>query len=100
MRTRNDRMNLGNHPTELPREARSRPGGLRLRSSATLLALIVGATLTGCAPHYKILLNNGNTITTRGKPKLDSKEGVYRYKDAAGKSTYMPAFRVKEIEPM
>ena len=61
---------------------------------------MVGATLAGCAPRYKILLNNGNMITTRGKPKLDSNEGVYRYKDAAGNSTYVPAFRVKEIEPM
>jgi hypothetical protein len=55
---------------------------------------------TGCARRYQITLTNGNTITTQNKPKLNPETGAYLFKDAGGKPSALPRFRVKEIEPL
>ena len=64
-----------------------------------LLALLIAITV-GCANRYKITLTNGNTITTRSKPKLDKESGAYRFKNAKGERDSIPGFRIKEIEPL
>jgi hypothetical protein len=81
--------------------ARFSPGRVWPRLCGSCLgALAVVVLLAGCAPRYKIVLNNGNIITTRGKPKYDAEAGVYRFKDTQGMTNYVPAFRVKGYEPM
>jgi hypothetical protein len=53
--------------------------------------------LCGCAHQYVMKLNNGTTITTASKPKLQ--HGTYVFKDAMGRDNYVPQGRVLEIEP-
>lgn len=64
-----------------------------------LLALGV-STLAGCSNRYQITLNNSHTITARGKPKFDKATNTYRFKDAKGKPSYVPALNVRQIEPL
>jgi hypothetical protein len=61
--------------------------------------LVPALLVSGCASHYNITLNNGNMITTRGKPKYDAVTSSYQYKDSNGRPGSLPAFRVKEIAP-
>ena len=72
----------------------------RLLTAPVLAAAVVAVLMAGCVPRYKITLTNGNLITTRGKPKFDTENNVYRFKDAQGNPGYVPAFRVKEIAPL
>lgn len=67
-----------------------------------LLWLLLGLLLvgSGCASRYKITLTNGNVLTTKTKPRLDKASGAFLFKDAEGKPDSMPAFRVREIEPL
>jgi Bacterial protein of unknown function (DUF903) len=53
----------------------------------------------GCASHYNIKLTNGETITSRGKPKLDNDKNGYFFKDASGQQEYISLGRVEEISP-
>ena len=62
-----------------------------------LAAILASALLTGCARHYVITLNNGNTISTQGKPKLNPEHSAFLYKDAKGKPDFVAAGSVKEI---
>jgi ABC-type Fe3+-hydroxamate transport system substrate-binding protein len=65
-----------------------------------LLLLIGLAFMTsGCVRHYNITLSNNNVISTRGKPKFDKATGTYQFKDANGRPSSVPAFRIKEIAP-
>ena len=64
-----------------------------------LLALLSAAILTGCARHYVITLNNGNTISTQNKPKLNLERTAFVYKDAKGRPDFISAGSVKEIAP-
>jgi hypothetical protein len=61
-----------------------------------LLAL---ALCAGCAYHYNITLNNGEVITSRGKPKLGKDHNGYYFKDASGNPSYISLGRVQEIAP-
>jgi hypothetical protein len=67
-----------------------------------LLPLLIALSLllTGCVQRYQITLTNGNTITTRGKPKLNKETGAYMFNDTEGKPSSLPAFRIKQIEPL
>ena len=65
------------------------------RCSWVLLALCL--LLTGCVK-YRVTLNNGNSFTVLGKPKLDSQQGVYRYKTGGVVQT-IPRSRVVSIVP-
>jgi hypothetical protein len=65
-----------------------------------VLPLVLGvglAVLCGCAQQYVMKLNNGGTITTASKPKL--KGSNYYFKDALGRTNYVPQGRVVSIEP-
>jgi hypothetical protein len=61
-----------------------------------LLAL---AFCAGCASRYNITLNNGEVITSRGKPKLDKDHAGYNFTDASGNPDYVSLGRVQEIAP-
>ena len=65
--------------------------------NAVLPLLICLVALTGCAHQYVLKLNNGGEITAAGKPEL--KDGVFHFKDAKGEEHFVPASRVRELEP-
>jgi hypothetical protein len=62
-----------------------------------LLLALVSLFLTGCARHYVMTLNNGSRITTKGKPKLQGND--YVYKDVMGQPGAVSSGRVREISP-
>ena len=62
-----------------------------------LLLLVLVLSVTGCRSHYQITLNNGNRITTLGKPKYDN--GWYVYRDLNGRTNYISETRIQVIEP-
>ena len=68
-----------------------------MKKIISILAL-AAVVCTGCATRYSITLNNGDVITSRGKPKHDER-GYYFYKDANGQTNVIPAGRVREISP-
>jgi hypothetical protein len=65
----------------------------------SILLLLALALCAGCARIYNISLNDGDTITSRGKPVFDKARSGYIYTDADGHSTYISMLRVREIEP-
>ncbi len=67
-----------------------------MRRSLAILALIAFCA-TGCARYYQITLQNGNRITTRGKPKYD--RGFYVFRDLNGRTNEISESRVRLIEP-
>jgi hypothetical protein len=68
---------------------------------AALMGCAVAGLLagTGCARRYRITLNNGSMIDTKGKPKLDRTGTVYHYKNVLNQEGTVPAFKVNEIAP-
>jgi len=67
------------------------------RSGPILAALFLAAWCAGCSQHYLITLNNSDTITAFGRPRLTN-DGVYVYKDAKGVLRQVKATRVRQIE--
>jgi hypothetical protein len=53
--------------------------------------------LAGCASTYIISTNDGTMIQSHGKPKLNSKTGMYEYEDTDGKDATIKADQVKQI---
>ena len=64
------------------------------------LFLIALGLTCGCAQRYKVTLQNRKELTTSSRPKFDKETGTYQFKDDAGKPVALPAFRVKQIEPL
>lgn len=62
---------------------------------------LAGAVLlaAGCRTRYDVTLNSGGKIRGVTKPKLDATGRFYVFKDAAGKTNWVPAIRVNVIEP-
>jgi len=59
-------------------------------------ALVIAALLTGCAGNnYAIQTNDGRTIVSEGKPKVDKDTGLIKYKDAWGKERQIAQTDVK-----
>jgi hypothetical protein len=69
-----------------------------LRMKGISLLLMLGClSLSGCARHYMLTLNNGSQVDAWGKPKLVN--GSYQFKDAQGKEGRVSSSRVSKIEP-
>ena len=66
----------------------------KLRLLAVLAAMTV---LAGCASEYIISTNTGVMIPTKGKPALDSKTGMYTYKDEEGRKATISKDEVNQI---
>jgi hypothetical protein len=62
-----------------------------------LLLAFIAVFSTGCARRYVMTMENGNQITSHGKPVL--KDGAYMYSDATGKQRAISSARVREIAP-
>jgi uncharacterized protein YceK len=60
-----------------------------------VLLLPVIALLSGCSTQYNITLQNGQVITSIGKPVYDKENGVFIYKT----TLKIPAGSVRQIEP-
>ncbi len=50
--------------------------------ASVVIFLAIGAL--GCATPYVITMNDGATIETKDKPKLDQKAGFYSFETPAG----------------
>ena len=76
------------------------PLNQRMRTLVILACLVVLASvLTGCARRYTITTNSGRQITTKGKPKYDEENGVFRYTDVRGEQRAISAGSVSEVSP-
>ena len=72
---------------------------LTMRAMPWLMIVAVSALLGGgCAQRYQVTLNNGTTLTTRSRPKLDPATGTYRFLDSQNKPVVLPKISVREIE--
>lgn len=69
--------------------------------SLLLLSCALGLALTcaGCSRFYNVRLNNGQVITSRGKPSYDKANSVFTFTDAMGESRRVPAGSVSSIAP-
>ena len=61
--------------------------------------LLAVALCGGCASNYNIVLNNGLTITSKGKPKYDSSRGGFYFKNAAGEKEFISQVSVRRVAP-
>ena len=78
--------------------AKNQKSSLRIGHSIFLTALASLLLLSGCASHYVLILNNGERITTRGKPKLVN--GIFYYQVAKGRDGQpISAGHVREVAP-
>lgn len=57
--------------------------------------LVLSALLAGCSSNYAIQTNDGRTIVSEGKPKVDKDTGLIKYKDAWGKERQIAQTDVK-----
>ena len=70
--------------------------GYRLPVLSAALGILL---LTGCAQRYNVTLTNGNTITTRSKPRLNAERSAFIFKGPSGQEMVIPAGRITEISP-
>ena len=68
------------------------------RASAAAL-LVFALAQAGCASRYTITLNNGNKITTHGKPRLTPGKDALIFKDAKNEWQSIPSGKVREVAP-
>ena len=64
---------------------------------AFILALTVVFLGACSSTEYIMSTTDGTMITTRGKPSLDSKTGMYTYEDVQGKKGTISKDNVKQI---
>jgi len=62
------------------------------------LALAV-ALCGGCAQTYRITLNDGTYVTSRGKPKFDQSKGSFIYTDGNGQKSIISQAAVRSVAP-
>lgn len=65
--------------------------------AAVLAACTMAFTLTACSSNYVMHTNDGRTIVTEGKPKVDDETGMISYKDANGNKQQINRSDVKEM---
>jgi Bacterial protein of unknown function (DUF903) len=66
----------------------------RIGISVAAMAVLL---LAGCASTYFISTTDGTMIQAHGKPRLNSKTGMYEYEDSEGKDATIKADQVKQI---
>lgn len=62
-----------------------------------LLAACCVLSLTGCSSEYIIATNDGQLISTDGKPRLDKDTDMYRFEDSEGRDQQIPKSSIKQI---
>ncbi len=68
-----------------------------MKRLSLLVLLTACVILSGCVK-YQVTLNNGQSFTVLGKPKLDQETNIYTYK-SGGKKQEISAGRVVSIVP-
>jgi uncharacterized protein YcfL len=68
---------------------------IRINASAAVLTFLL---LAGCSTtQYIISTNDGTMIQANGKPTLNTKTGMYEYKDTEGRTASIKQDQVKQI---
>lgn len=67
------------------------------KTAAVISAFIFAFTLSACSSNYVMHTNDGRTIVTSGKPKVDDETGMIGYKDASGTRQQINRADVKEM---
>ncbi|MBT9432957.1 YgdI/YgdR family lipoprotein [Candidatus Sodalis endolongispinus] len=60
-------------------------------------AVILSAFIAGCSSNYAMHTNDGRTIVSDGKPKVDDQTGMISYEDANGTKQQIARTDVKEM---
>ena len=53
--------------------------------------------LTGCASEYIITTNDGQMLTSHGKPELDKDTGMLEFEDSEGRKQQIPQTQVRQM---
>lgn len=53
--------------------------------------------LTGCASEYIITTNDGQMLTSYGKPELDKDTGMLEFEDSEGRKQQIPQTQVRQM---
>ena len=61
--------------------------------------MLAVALCAGCRSTYKMTLNNGEVVTSRGKPQYDASKGSWTYTDGEGKKQVISAVSVRNVQP-
>ena len=53
--------------------------------------------LSGCASEYIITTNDGQMLTSYGKPELDKDTGMLEFEDSEGRKQQIPQSQVRQM---
>lgn len=67
------------------------------KTAAVITACALAFTLSACSSNYVMHTNDGRTIVTSGKPKVDEDTGMISYQDASGTQQQINRSDVKEM---
>ena len=67
------------------------------KTAAVISVFLLGLTLSACSSNYVMHTNDGRTIVSDGKPKVDDETGMISYKDANGTQQQINRADVKEM---
>lgn len=62
-----------------------------------MFAALVTLSLTGCSSEYIIATNDGQLLTSDGKPKYDKTSGMLEFTDSEGRKQQIPQSAVKQM---
>ena len=65
--------------------------------AAVISVGLLAFTLSACSSNYVMHTNDGRTIVTSGKPKVDDETGMISYEDANGTKQQINRSDVKEM---
>ncbi len=67
------------------------------KTAAAVSVFLLGLVLSACTSNYVMHTNDGRTIVTSGKPKVDNETGMIGYQDANGTQQQINRADVKEM---
>jgi len=67
------------------------------KTAAVISVFMLALTLSACSSNYVMHTNDGRTIVTSGKPKVDQDTGMISYKDANNTQQQINRADVKEM---